>query len=308
MARPMWAGGWMAERLEAIGTQNRKDGGMDASPSSTAIMAAVVRAQHRIRDDHPWVLDDPFAQLLVGPAQEQLEVLLDTVFSEDLQPRMRAGVVARSRYAEQRLTGGAFTQYVALGAGLDSLAWRRPDLFRSLTMFEVDHPVSQAWKRQRAEELGLPQSPRHVFVPIDFEVESLRTGLDAAGFDWAQPTLFSWLGVVMYLTDEAVQATLRTIATCAPGSEVVFTYRADDSVLDEASREIITILEPLAAQFGEPFQPGRSAKEMEALVAGCGLRVEALPNSEEIIDRYFAGRTDGLRPWTPEVLAVAAVP
>src|SRR5581483_39906 len=79
MARPMWAGGWMAERLDAIGTQNRKDGGMDASPSSTAIMAAVVRAQHRIRDDHPWVLDDPFAQLLVGPAQEQLKVLLDTV-------------------------------------------------------------------------------------------------------------------------------------------------------------------------------------------------------------------------------------
>jgi methyltransferase (TIGR00027 family) len=284
------------------------EGGMEASPSNTAIMAAMVRAQHRLLDDHPWVLDDPFALLFVGAAREQLEALLDAVFPEVHQRQMRTAVSARSRFAEDRLTGGAFTQYVALGAGLDSLAWRRPDLLRSLTMFEVDHPASQAWKQQRVDDLGLPQSPHHVFVPIDFEVESLQAGLDAAGFDWVQPTLFSWLGVVMYLTDDAVEATLRTVAACAGGSEVVFTYRVQDSELDKAGREIIAILEPLAAQFGEPFQPGRSAKEIEALVAGCGLRVAALPAREEIVDRYFADRTDGLVPWTPERLAVAAVP
>lgn len=281
---------------------------MDASPSRTAMLAAVARYQHRDRDDFPWVLDDPFAVLFVGPGREQLEALADALFPEHLQRQARGSVAGRSRYAEDRLAGGAFTQYVALGAGLDSLAWRRPDLLRSLTMFEVDHPASQAWKRQRVEELGLPESPSHVFVPVDFEVESLRTGLEAAGFDWAQPTLFSWLGVTMYLTDDAVETTLRTIAACARGSEVVFTYRGDDSVIDDTGREFLTIFEPLAAQSGEPIQPGRSVKDLEALVIGCGLRVAALPTHEEIVNRYFAGRADGVRPWTPECLAVAAVP
>jgi methyltransferase (TIGR00027 family) len=281
---------------------------MDASPSRTAMMAAVVRGQHRTRDAFPWVLDDPYALLLAGPGWEQIESLLDALFPERLQRLARAAVAVRSRFAEERLAAGAFTQYVALGAGLDSLAWRRPDLLRGLTMFEVDHPASQAWKRQRIEDLGLPVGPRHVFVPIDFEVESLRAGLDAAGFDWGQPTLFSWLGVLMYLTDDAVETTFRTIAGCAGGSEVVFSYRGDDSVVDDAGRDVITILEPLAAQSGEPLQPGRSAKEVEALVTGCGLRVEALPGPQEIIDRYLAGRPDGLVSWTIELLGVAAVP
>lgn len=272
------------------------------------MMAAVVRGQHRSRDSFPWVLDDPFAMLLAGPGREQIEPLLEALFSERLLRLGRAGVAVRSRFAEDRLADGSFTQYVSLGAGLDSLAWRRPDLLRSVTMFEVDHPASQAWKRERIEELGLPVDRRHVFVPIDFEVESLRAALDAAGFDWAQPTLFSWLGVLMYLTDDAVETTFRTIAACARGSEVVFSYRGEDSVLDDAGREIIAILEPLAAESGEPLQPGRSAKEIEGLVAGCGLRVEALPGNQDITDRYLAGRPDGLVPWTIELLGVAAVP
>ena len=281
---------------------------MEASPSSTAIVAAVIRGQHRVCDDFPWVLDDPFALLFVGSAREQIEALLDSLFTEGQQRKMRTAVTTRSRYAEDRLVGGAFTQYVALGAGFDSLPWRRPDLLGRLTMFEVDHPASQAWKRERVEDLGLPKSPRHVFVPVDFEVESLRTGLDAAGFDWAEPTLFSWLGVVMYLTDEAVETTLRTIATCGAGSEVVFTYRAEDCVLDEVDRELVETLEPQAAQFGEPFQPGRSPRDIEALVTGCGLRMEALPTRAEIVERYLADRADGLVPWSAEALAVASVP
>jgi methyltransferase (TIGR00027 family) len=272
------------------------------------MLAAIGRIMHRERDDFPWVLDDPYASLFLGPAREQLEALADEIFPEPLQQQARAAVAGRSRFAEDRLAAGHFTQYVALGAGLDSLAWRRPDLLRKLTMFEVDHPASQAWKRQRVEDLALPEDPRHVFVPVDFEVESLRTALDAAGFAWTEPTLFSWLGVTMYLTDEAIELTLRTIAGCARGSEVVLTYLADDSVIDETGRQFIAILEPLAAGYGEPIQVGRSAKDIEALVTGCGLRVEALPTYAELVDRYFAGRTDGIVPWTPECLAVASVP
>ena len=116
------------------------------------------------------------------------------------------------------------TQYVMLGAGLDSFAWRRPDLLGQLRVFEVDHPASQAWKLQRVDDLGLPTHEHHVFVAVDFEVQSLRDGLDAAGFDWSQPTMFSWLGVIVYLTMDAVESTLRTVAECRSGSEVVFEY------------------------------------------------------------------------------------
>jgi methyltransferase (TIGR00027 family) len=280
---------------------------MEASPSRTAMLAAVARGLHRHRDAYPWVLDDPYATVLVGPGWGQLEAMADALFEEPVQRRVRAGVAARSRYAEDRLIGGAFTQYVVLGAGLDSLAWRRPDLLRRLTIFEIDHPLSQAWKRERIEQVTLPANARHLFVPIDFEVESLRAGLEAAGFDWTRPALFAWLGVTMYLTNEAVETTLRTIAACAPGSEVVFTYRVDDSLLDDLGREFIAIFEPLAAQSGEPVQPGRSVKEIEKLVRGSGLQVEALPTWDEIVTRYFADRTDGLVPASPEGLAVAAV-
>jgi len=272
------------------------------------MLAAVARAEHRNRDAFPWVLDDPLAQILLGPGREQLVALMEALFPDAVQRVARAAVAVRSRFAEDHLAGGTFTQYVALGAGLDSLAWRRPDLFRTITMFEVDHPASQAWKRERVQELGLPDIPGHVFVPIDFEVESLRMGLDAAGFDWAQPTLFSWLGVLPYLTDEAVETTFRTIAACGPGTEVVFTYLGDDSVLDDAGREFLQTFLPIAEQSGEPVQPGRSAKEIESLVTGCGLRLDALPTHDELVDRYFAGRADGLLPWTGECVGVASVP
>ena len=117
-----------------------------------------------------------------------------------------------------------FTQYVILGAGLDSFAWRRPGALTRLTVYEIDHPATQAWKRQRAEVVALPRSDRHAFAPIDFETQTLGEGLQAARIDWAAPTLFAWLGVAPYLTADAITATLETIATAGPGSELVLTY------------------------------------------------------------------------------------
>ena len=281
---------------------------MDAEPSRTAIFAAVIRAQHRLEDAPPWVLDDPFALPLVGPSWRELAQFLSSVLSEDLQRQARAAMTMRSRYAEDRLSQGAFTQYVLLGAGLDSFAWRRPDLLRSLRVFEVDHPASQAWKRQRATELGLPMSDHHLFAPVDFEVDSLRDGLEAAGFDWAQPTMFSWLGVTMYLTTDAIAATLRTVATGAPGSEVAFSYRADESVLDDTGRKIIEIIGAIAIQLGEPFTEERPRAEIERLVQDCGLGVEDHPTREDTIQRYFANRSDGMVSWSVESLLAARVP
>src|SRR5215472_16931802 len=146
---------------------------------------------------------------------------------------LSATLCTRSRYAEDRLVGGEFTQYVNLGAGLDSFAWRRPDLLSSLRVFEVDHPASQAWKLERARDLALPLSDSQVFVPADFEAEPLQDALHTAGFDWRHPALFSWTGVAPYLTAQAIESTLRTIAGVAAGSEVVFSYRVEESVLDD---------------------------------------------------------------------------
>ena len=115
-------------------------------------------------------------------------------------------VCVRGRLAEDQLDAGAFTQYVILGAGLDSFAWRRPDLLRCLRVFEVDHPASQAWKRERVRDLALPLSDSQVFVAVDFEADPLPGALGAAGFDWARPAMFSWTGVAPYLTGSSTAA------------------------------------------------------------------------------------------------------
>ena len=191
---------------------------------------------------------------------------------------------------------------------MDSFAWRHPDLLRSLWVFEVDHPASQEWKRRRIDELGLPRSDQLVFAPIDFEVQSLHDGLDAAGFDWTQPSMFLWLGVAMYLTIDAIEATLRTIAACPSGSTVVLDYFLTDPYLDDLGREHLAIWSPIAARAREPVQTRWSPTETEQVVVRCGLQVADHPSRDELVSRYFADRTDGLQPVSSSRLMVASVP
>ena len=160
---------------------------------------------------------------------------------------------------------------------------------------------------ERVGYLGLPLSDSQVFVPADFEAGPLRDALRAAGFDWGQPALFSWTGVAPYLTAQATESTLRTTAGAAPGSEVVFSYRAEESVLDGAGREFIRIYAPLAASAGEPLQPGWPVIEIERLISRCGLKVVDHPARADLEQRYFADRTDGLRPYNVETLVTARV-
>jgi methyltransferase (TIGR00027 family) len=281
---------------------------VEAEPSRTAILAAVARGELRLHFEPPWVLDDPFALVLVGPVWEESNESLLSLFGVVICKEAWAFHCLRSRYAEDRLSQGTFSQYVILGAGLDSFAWRRPDLLRSLRVYEVDHPATQAWKRQRITALAPPLNDALVFAPIDFESESLRHGLDAVDFDWATPTMFSWLGVTHYLTADAIETTLRTIADAAPGSEVVFDYRADESVLDENGKTFWRTFGPVAAQSGEPLQDEWTADEIESLITRCALEVVDHPTREDAIDRYFANRTDGLVPWSASDLVTAKVP
>jgi len=280
---------------------------MEGAPSRTAMLAALARGLLRMEEMPPWVLDDAFALLLVGPAWRDLRELISSLFPARVRAETAAAVCTRSRYAEDRLAAAGFGQYVILGAGLDSFAWRRPDLLRSLKVFEVDHPASQAWKLERVQELALPVSDSQVFVPVDFEAEPFQEALRTAGFAWGQPALFSWTGVAPYLTTPAIESTLRTIAGAAAGSEVVFSYRAEDCVLDDVGKDFIRIYAPLAASLGEPVQPGWPVIEIERLIGRCGLKVVDHPARADLEQRYFADRTDGLRPYTVETLVTAQV-
>jgi methyltransferase (TIGR00027 family) len=271
------------------------------------MLAAVARGLFRMEAAQPWVLDDALALVLVGPAWQELRRGPVSLFPAEVAREVFAGVCTRSRYAEDRLAAGTFPQYVILGAGLDSFAWRRPDLLRSLRVFEVDHPASQAWKLERVRDLALPLSDSQVFVPVDFETEPVQDALRTAGFDWGQPALFSWTGVAPYLTAQAIASTLRTIARTAAGSEVVFSYRAEEAVLDDVGREFVRIYAPLAASLGEPLQPGWPVIEIERLISGSGLKVVDHPARADLQERYFANRTDGFRPFTAESLVTARV-
>ena len=280
---------------------------MEGEPSRSAMLVAVVRGLFRLEFAPPWVLDDALALMLVGPAWREVRDQLNELFPGPLLGEVCAAVCTRSRYAEDRLAAGAFRQYVILGAGLDSFAWRRPDLRGSLKVFEVDRLASQAWKLGRVGDLGLPLGDWQVFVPVDLEAGSVRDALGRAGFDWARPAMFSWTGVAPYLTAQAIESVLGTIAGAAVGSEVVFSYLAEESVLDDVGREYLRRYAPIAARSSEPLQPGWPAAEIERLISQCGLQVVDHPARADLQQRYFAGRADGLRPYTCETLVAARV-
>ncbi len=258
----------------------------EGRPSTTARRVAMLRAAHQILDD-PKVLDDPIALRIIDPATE---VALRGRLPDFRTPRLqllRASMVMRSRYAEDRLAEAVargVRQYVILGAGLDTFPYRNPFPESALHVFEVDYPATQVWKRRRLEAAGLAIPPTLTFVPIDFERETLENGLAGAGFRRDQPTFFSWLGVTMYLSREAVTRTLEWVAAGTPsGSEIVFSYVVSASPLAQR-----------AAALGEPwktyFDPPALMSDLTRMGFG---QVEDF-GPEEANRRYFANRADGL--------------
>jgi methyltransferase (TIGR00027 family) len=185
------------------------------SPSRTAILTATYRAAHFLLDRPP-ILNDTFARAFAGFASD--EELLDSLdkFAFPDFPNHRALFALRSRYTEDELAGATragISQYIVLGAGLDSFAYRCPDDMRSLRIYEIDHPSSQAWKRARLAELGIQPPVTLRYVPVDFERETLTQRLAAGGVNPGAKAFFSWLGVIQYLTRDAVLSTLREIAS-----------------------------------------------------------------------------------------------
>jgi methyltransferase (TIGR00027 family) len=267
-------------------------------PSATAQRVAMQRAAHQILDD-PKVFDDPVALLIIGKeSASALQADPRQFEATRLSPYLRAFVTARSRYAEDELALGVrrgVRQYVILGAGLDTFAFRNPHPEGALLVFEVDNPTTQTWKRARLEEVGITLPGDLTFVPVDFETQTLVGGLRAKGYDPSKCTFFSWLGVTEYLTPNAVVATLRFIASAPAGSGVVFDYMISPSLLTPAQRSRFDALARRVASAGEPwktfFDPEVLARDLRAM--GFGYIEDKGP--KEINARYFKKRKDGLR-------------
>jgi methyltransferase (TIGR00027 family) len=259
-------------------------------PSRTALGAAVHRAVHQVLE-RGRIFADPLAMRILGA---DAEAAVRDAENDPSRRKLRLFIAARTRFAEDALTAAVargVRQLVVLGAGLDTYAYRTT-LGQSLRIFEVDHPSTQAWKREQLTQTAIPVPRTLTFVPVDFERETLADGLATAGFDPTQQTFFTWLGVAPYLTERAVFSTLGFIASLLGGAHVVFDYsntqasdpdQDDDDFAQEA-------LAARVASLGETFKSRFETDVLHARLAALGFgQIEDL-GPALIRERYFAGR------------------
>jgi len=255
---------------------------------------AMRRAAHQIYD-RPLVLDDPIALAIMG--QERCDKLRSdpATQAEPIAVAMRAFMAVRARFAEDHLAVAVqnnATQFCILGAGLDTFAHRNP--FPQLRVFEVDFPATQAWKHEMLAEAGLPHPPCLTYAPVDFEQQTLASGLQAAGFDPNQKTFFSWLGVVPYLTLEAFRSTLAFTATLPAGSGLALDYGLPREALSERGRLGFDYLSSRVRRAGEPFRLFFTPAQIAAELTAAGYKTIEDLAPAAITARYFSNRGDSM--------------
>jgi methyltransferase (TIGR00027 family) len=266
-------------------------------PESTAARVALWRAMHVQCDPPPHVLEDEIGLKLLAPDESWKS-------RPDMHPQgtrpFRASIVARARFIEDLVAERAdqgVGQYVLLGAGLDSFAQRRPDLASKLTVFEVDRPGPQAWKRRRLIEFGFGVPDWLRLTPVDFEADGAWwERLVEAGFDPNKPALVTSAGVSMYLTVDATTATLRQMAGLAPGSTFAMTFLLPLELADADVRPGLEMAKRGAEASGTPFISFYRPEEIIRLGYEAGFKDVQHVSADTLAERYFAGRSDGLRP------------
>jgi methyltransferase (TIGR00027 family) len=261
-------------------------------PSQTARGAAAYRAIHQ-RLDGGVIFSDPFAARILD--DETRARLDETAADPSLRP-WRLFIAARSRFSEDTLSAcvaRGVRQVVVLGAGLDTFSLRNPHVGQGVRVFEVDYPATQGWKRERLKQAGLAIPASLTFAPVDFERQSLADGLRAAGFQADSPAFFQWLGVVPYLTREAVSLTLDFIAG-VPGSEVVFDYAEPFENYPADRRVHVMEVAAQAAARGEPWLSLFDPAELSNMLRSKGFEgVEDL-GLAEIADRFYGALKQGI--------------
>ncbi len=267
----------------------------NAGPKPSAQRVATLRAAHQLLDS-PIILEDPLSLRIFDSKDEAALRSNPDQYNDPLSKVLRTSLVVRSRFAEDEWEKSAAhgnRQYVILGAGLDTYAYRASH--RTARIFEVDLPATQQWKRDClcAADIQIPESL--TYVPINFEHASLAQALSQAGFRKDQPAFFSWLGVSMYLEESAIRETLRFIASCATGSAVVFDYVVTPSLLTPMERLGMELISSMVAERGEPWKTYFDPASLPDKLHSLGFRDANSLSPEILSNRYLSGRTDGLR-------------
>ena len=269
----------------------------DSVASRTALRVAIRRAEHQVIDVPP-VFQDPLSLRIIG-AEERAKIVPGVVSRQQrLNLSFRAFMAVRSRFAEDELAAAVargVRQYVVLGAGLDTFAYRNPFAATGLLVYEVDHPATQAWKREQlqAAQIAIPDTAVH--VAANFERQTLSEALGAANFQFDRPAFFSWLGVIQYLTDRAFEDTMRFVASMPSGSGIVIDYAVRRSLLNDKERIALDALSASVARMGEPFRLFFDPGELAERLFSMGFRELDDLGREQMNARYCADRTDGLK-------------
>jgi len=260
--------------------------------------SAYLRAAHQLIDADPKILDDPLAIRILGPGvEERVASERERLATQGLL-KARTLLVIRSRYAEDELARAigerGITQYVLLGAGLDTSPYRPGHPARNVRVFEVDHPDTQAWKLDKVAEAGIDIPANVCHVPVDFEKETAGDGLARAGFDPAQPAFFSWLGVTYYLELESIVEMFRYVAGLAKGSQIVFDFVLADEALSDERRQAIKKITDFIEQYSEPWLSRFDPEILKALLHDVGFSQTFHLTNELANERYCAERGDSL--------------
>ena len=284
--------------------------------SKTAMGTAFMRAYHAAHGRPP-VFEDLLARRLLTPEEYRESEARHLRALQVFHPEQAAAypdraaalaywmqnagapaiVLGRARFSEElleRAVQQGVRQYVILGAGMDTFAWRRPDLLAHLEVFEIDHPATQAHKRQRLREAGLEEPQGLHFLPLDFSLDNLTKALGRSAYDPQAPAFFSWLGVTYYLPWEAILSTWRAISEAAPpGSSLTFDY-LDAAAYDpvRVSRRVQIMME-IVVRVGEPMITGFDPETLAADLASEGLSLQENLDPAAIQERFFAARPDG---------------
>ncbi|MEV8604166.1 class I SAM-dependent methyltransferase [Streptomyces griseoviridis] len=281
--------------------------GEGGGPDHTAVRVALWRALHLLADAPPHIVEDDLGLRLADPGDGWRG---RPDMDERATRRTRASIVARARFVEDLVVERAAQgvgQYVVLGAGLDTFAQRRPETGAAgLTVFEVDRPGPQAWKRRRLADLGFDVPDWLRLVPVDFEGDWWRLLLDA-GLDAGRPAVVASAGVTMYLSPEAVTATFADVATLAPGTTLVSTFLRPPEDVEPEERAQLEAAMRGARAAGTPFVSFYRPAQLIDAAREAGFGTARHVSARELSERYFQGRVDGLRPSRGEELIVATV-
>jgi methyltransferase (TIGR00027 family) len=281
---------------------------IDERGSHTAERVAIRRAAHQLLDRPP-ILDDPLALRIIAPeSARELHESLAAVESSPLSPFLRAFFAIRSRFAEDTLAAAVrhgVSQYIVLGAGYDTFAYRNP--FAGLRVFEVDHPATQARKRERlaAAAIEIPRSA--TLVGVDLAATPLLAALAAAGFDAGRAAFVSWLGVTVYLEMPAIDATLQAVASLPAGTAIVFDYGVPPESLEGRSRAAVEWMRERVARVGEPWKTFFTPQDLRERLHRVGFHQVDDFGPRELTDHYLRDRADDLRLGAAAHIARASV-